>query len=75
MQAQWKQTSATCHEYIEDSKPHKLYGKVVEENGVYAVWYLSKDGNLKKSEEPLPNLAAAKIAVEGKAGNPDVARL
>jgi hypothetical protein len=75
MQAHWKQTSAKCHEYIEVNEPHRLYGKVVEENGVFAVWYLSKDGGLKKSGEVLPSLTSARIVVEATVENPNVGKL
>lgn len=75
MPAHWKLTSAKCHEYIDLSEPHKVCGRVVEENGVYAVWFLSKDGNFKKGKETLPNLRSAQIAVEGMVENPNVAKL
>ena len=45
--------------YRDTVNQRKLYGKVVEENGVYAVWYRSKDGNLRKSGDvqvTLPDL-------------------
>ncbi len=75
MQAHWKQTSANCQQYIDVNQPHKLYGKVIEENGVFTAWYLNKEGDLKKCKDALPNFAAGQIVVEGMLQNPNVAKL
>jgi hypothetical protein len=67
MKGEWTRTSAKCLEYIGIDEAHKLYGKVVEENGVYCAWYISGDGNLKKAAQTFDFAASAKTVVEGMA--------